>query len=48
MNTKETKLKIIQAGQRAVEELIKVATQDRDWETELKRISNSEVKRTSN
>jgi ASC-1-like (ASCH) protein len=25
MNTKETKLKIIQAGQRAVEELIKVA-----------------------
>ena len=43
MNTKETKKKIIQAGQKAIEELIKVAKEkivdsdddvDRDWETD--------------
>ena len=44
MNTKETKLKIIQAGQKAVEELIKVAKEkivDSDDDVSADRLKNA-------
>ena len=44
MNTKETKLKIIQAGQKAVEELIKVAKEkivDSDDDLSADRLKNA-------
>jgi len=44
MNTKETKLNIIQAGQRAVEELIKVAKEaivDSDDDISADRLKNA-------
>tara|TARA_R110000737_G_scaffold178257_1_gene202712 strand:- start:96 stop:368 length:273 start_codon:yes stop_codon:yes gene_type:complete len=44
MNTKETKLKIIQAGQKAIEELIKVAKEkivDSDDDVSADRLKNA-------